>query len=87
MPRTPKLKKIEIRWLYSAKQWVAWEGSTLIGQKRSQRELMKAVRDYCETEIRERGVYGFSIRICRKDGTYRDEITIPKAHDPKRSKG
>lgn len=103
MPKQ-KLTRGEIRW---DKQVSTWFYRELVGrvwhrngtshdpteQERptlTKAAFVRAIIDKLKARVAE-GAYGFSLRICDRDGKWikgdRGEKTIPRSADPKRSKG
>ena len=92
-----KLIQCEIRWVeemegttgkfwsYSERRAGKWNILATSGGD-TKRTFVKYMTRWLHSRIGG-SVCGFSLRITKKDGTYQDEITIPKSADPKRSKG
>lgn len=75
-----KLARVEVRWNKKLGLWnvVSKDGSRPFGTKE------QAIR--CGIQIA-KAQQPSQLRVCLKNGTYREERTYPRGRDPRRTKG
>lgn len=93
MPKQ-KLTRCEIRWDRPLEGWLCRErltgGWVIVAASfddEAKPTFAKRISTYLRARISEDGVFGFSLRIYKKNGEVQQERTYPRSADPRRSKG